>query len=63
MNGAGFTVAEMQQILMDPSIRFTTTPENIMKYANFMHDIGSITNQPASWKDLFFPEAQSGPGT
>jgi len=56
MNGSGFTVNELEQILKDPAIRFTTTPENIMKYANFMHQIGSIKNQPASWKDLFFPE-------
>ncbi|MBV8843593.1 MAG: ABC transporter substrate-binding protein [Bryobacterales bacterium] len=63
MNGGGFTVREMQQILMDPAIRFTTTPENMMKYASFMHDIGSIKNVPASWKDLFFPEVQSAPGS
>ena len=30
----------------DPSIKFTTTPENVQKYADFMHSIGSIENQP-----------------
>ena len=63
MNGGGFTVSEMEQILEDPAIRFTTTPENIMKYADFMLQIGSIKNQPASWKDLFFPEGAAGPGS
>ena len=52
----GFSQEEIVEVLEDPSIKFTATPENIMKYANFMHEIGSITNQPASWKDLFFPE-------
>jgi NitT/TauT family transport system substrate-binding protein len=56
MNGGGFTVSELEQILKDPAIRFTTTPELVMKYADFMHQTGLITNQPTSWKDLFFPE-------
>ena len=33
-------------MLEDPAIRFTTTPENVKKYADFMHEIGSIT-EPA----------------
>jgi len=60
MNGGGFGVKEMEQILSDPAIRFTTMPEKIMKYADFMHQIGSLKNQPASLKDLFFPEAAPG---
>jgi NitT/TauT family transport system substrate-binding protein len=63
MNGGGFTVKEMEEILNDPAIKFTSTPENMSKYANFMADIGSIKNKPASWKDLFFPEIQSAPGS
>ena len=63
MNGGGFTVNEMEQILGDPAIRFTIVPENIMKYADFMHQIGAIKNQPASWKDLFFPEVQADSGS
>ena len=50
-------------VLSDKSSKFTTTPENIMKYATFMNEIGSIHNRPASWKDLFFPEIQSLPGS
>ena len=43
-------------VLNDPDIRFTTTPESVMKYAEFMKRINSITHAPASWKELFFPE-------
>jgi NitT/TauT family transport system substrate-binding protein len=43
--------------------KFTTTPENVMKYADFMHSIGSIKNRPAMWKDLFFPEIHGVPGS
>jgi NitT/TauT family transport system substrate-binding protein len=59
----GFSVSEIVEVLNDPHVRFTTTPENVMKYATFMHDAGSIKNQPASWKDLFFPEIQGAPGS
>jgi NitT/TauT family transport system substrate-binding protein len=31
-------------------------PENTVKYAEFMHSVGSIKAMPSSWKDLFFPE-------
>jgi NitT/TauT family transport system substrate-binding protein len=54
--GAGFTVGELAEVLRDPDIEFTTTPANTAKYAEFMHEIGSIENRPASWRELFFPE-------
>lgn len=60
---SGFSRQEILEVLNDPSVKFTTAPENIMKYAVFMHDIGSINTRPASWKDLFFPEIQNHPGS
>ncbi len=59
----GFSVNEIVEVLNDPHVKFTATPENVMKYATFMHDVGSIKNRPASWKDLFFPEIQGAPGS
>jgi NitT/TauT family transport system substrate-binding protein len=59
----GFALKEMIDVLNDPHVKFTTTPENVMKYANFMQSIGSIKNRPASWKDLFFPEIHGAPGS
>lgn len=59
----GFTVNEIVRTLNDPHVKFTTTPENVMKYAVFMHQIGSIRNSPSSWKDLFFPEIHGVPGS
>ncbi len=59
----GFSVKEIVEVLNDPRTKFTTTPENVMKYADFMHSIGSIRNRPASWKDLFFPEIHGAPGS
>lgn len=62
-NDKGFSVQEIVSVLSDPEIKFTTTPENVMKYSSFMADIGSIKNRPASWKDLFFPEIHGVPGS
>ena len=59
----GFSKEEIIALMKDPSVKFTTTPENVMKYAEFMHSIGSIKKNPASWKDLFFPEVQDSPGS
>ncbi|HSP66971.1 MAG TPA: hypothetical protein VLN48_04550 [Bryobacteraceae bacterium] len=61
--GGGLTPEEILEVLNDPHVKFTTTPENVMKYAEFMHGAGSLKNRPASWKDLFFPEIHGAPGS
>jgi NitT/TauT family transport system substrate-binding protein len=48
--------AEVLQLLLDPNTHFTTTPQNVMTFAKFMYDVGTIKTQPNSWKDMFFPE-------
>jgi NitT/TauT family transport system substrate-binding protein len=60
---SGFSVDETIAMLTDPAVKFTTTPENVGKYADFMHQIGSVTQRPGSWKDVFFPEIHSAPGS
>jgi len=60
---AGFAADELVEVLRDPAIKFTTTPENVEKYAKFMHEIGSIEHEPASWRDMFFPEIHGAPGS
>ena len=49
------SVADILAMLDDPQIVFTTTPLNIMRYANFMAKTGMIKVKPDSWRDLFFP--------
>lgn len=53
----------VEKILNDPENVFTTTPQNVMKYAEFMRKVGSIKEKPASWKDLFFPEIHAKQGS
>jgi NitT/TauT family transport system substrate-binding protein len=57
------TVQDILAMLNDPAIVFTTTPQNVMKYADFMAKTGAIKVKPDSWKDLFFPNAQGLPGS
>jgi NitT/TauT family transport system substrate-binding protein len=60
--GKGWKIDDLMEVLNDPDIRFTTSPENLMTYANFMADVGSIKNRPKAWQDMFFPEIHAVPG-
>ena len=56
------TAPEILAMLNDPNIIFTTTPQNVMKYVDFMTKTGSVKVKPDSWKDLFFPNIHSAAG-
>jgi NitT/TauT family transport system substrate-binding protein len=57
------TVQDILAMLNDPEIVFTTTPQNVMKYVDFMAKIGAIKVKADSWKDLFFPNVHGLPGS
>jgi NitT/TauT family transport system substrate-binding protein len=44
------------KVVSGPQVEWTLAPNNTLRYATFMHKVGSINHLPASWKDLFFPE-------
>jgi NitT/TauT family transport system substrate-binding protein len=50
------TVDQVAAIAAGKEVRWTMVPENTMKYAEFMHAVGSIKVMPTDWKELFFPE-------
>jgi NitT/TauT family transport system substrate-binding protein len=60
---SGFSLDETVRMLEDPAIRFTTTPENVKTYADFMRQTGTIRTQPATWKDMFFSDIHQAPGS
>ena len=60
---AGLDREALAAVLANPEIVFTTVPANTLRYAEFMHTIGSIANRPASWRELFFPEIHDRPGS
>jgi NitT/TauT family transport system substrate-binding protein len=57
------SVDDIVKMLDDPLIVFTDAPQNLMKYVAFMLKVGSIKEQPASWKDLFFDNIHGQPGS
>ena len=52
-------VDALEKMVADPDVDYTTTPVNVMKFIEFMHKVGRIKKKPASWKDMFFPEAHA----
>lgn len=54
MGGKGWSVDELKAIIADPAIRYTTRPENVLAYARFMQETGSLRTRPASLDDVFF---------
>ena len=56
-------VAEMAQMISDPDNAWTTTPQNAMRYVEFMHKVGTVKRLPSDWKDLFMPESHALPGS
>jgi NitT/TauT family transport system substrate-binding protein len=63
MGGKGWEISELVAILNDKDIKYTTAPENLMKYAEFMNSIGTLKNKPANWKEMFFPEMHDQSGS
>jgi NitT/TauT family transport system substrate-binding protein len=52
-------VAEMAQMISDPDNAWTTTPQNAMRYVEFMHKVGTVKKLPGDWKDGFMPESHA----
>jgi NitT/TauT family transport system substrate-binding protein len=44
------------RLVAGSQVRWTMTPENTMKYADFMAEVGTLKTKASSWKDYFFPE-------
>lgn len=49
----------IQKMISDPEFSYAPEPENVMKIYGFMHKVGVLKNMPATWQDLFFPEAHA----
>jgi NitT/TauT family transport system substrate-binding protein len=56
------TLDEIETMVKDPDVDYTTTPVGVMKFVEFMNLAGTVKKKPVSWKDLFFPTAHGLPG-
>jgi NitT/TauT family transport system substrate-binding protein len=50
-------------ILGDPDTRFSTTPNKVKTFADFMHRAGIIKTGPEKWSDMFIPQLGSRDGS
>jgi NitT/TauT family transport system substrate-binding protein len=51
------------KLVAGPQVHWTLTPENTMKYADFMSQVGTLKAKPSSWKDYFFAEIHGEKGS
>jgi NitT/TauT family transport system substrate-binding protein len=56
-------VNKILKMMNDPQVKYTLTPERVVPFAQFMHKVGTLKQEPSSWKDLFFPEIHALPGS
>ena len=54
---------EVLSILKDKDTRFSTTPDQVMNFADFMGLAGTIKTKPKYWKELFIPLLHSRSGS
>jgi len=52
------SVDDIHAMISAPDYAYTLAPQKVFKTAEFMNKIGTAKRNPASWKDLFFPEVQ-----
>ena len=64
VNGnAGLPAEDITAMLQEPDIRFSTVPQNVKRYADFMHSIGTLNTRAESWRDFFVDEIHALPGS
>ena len=60
---AKMTEADVLQMVRDPDTKFSATPNGVTRYADFMHQVGSVKVKPERWSDLFMPALASRAGS
>lgn len=54
--------ALLLKILKNPQVQFKVAPQNTYPLAQFLHRVGVLKNQPATWRDYFFDDPVIGQG-
>jgi NitT/TauT family transport system substrate-binding protein len=53
---------DLSDMIGDPDLAYTAAPSGVMRLADFLHRTGRLKRRPASWQELFVPEARDLPG-
>jgi NitT/TauT family transport system substrate-binding protein len=54
--GSKLPLEMVTKVVTGPNVEWTMTPAATMKFAKFMRKVGTTKHEPATWKDMFFPE-------
>jgi NitT/TauT family transport system substrate-binding protein len=60
---SSLSVDAVEAMIKDPENVFTTTPQNVMKFVNFMTETGMVKSPAHDWKDLFTSLIAGKPGS
>ncbi len=63
MTGTKESADEIYAMIAAPEVAMTFTPHQTMKMATFMAEIGRLKTAPKDWKDLFFDNVHTLPGS
>jgi len=63
LSSSKVTPDEVLAMIRDPDTKFSTTPDGVGRYADFMHQVGSIKVMPDKWSDMFMPTLANRPGS
>jgi NitT/TauT family transport system substrate-binding protein len=63
LSGDKIARADLMAVFDNPRIQFNAAPQGVMTFASFMKQVGTLRAAPKDWKDLFFPAAQTLPGS
>ncbi len=55
--------AEIVKILKDPDTRYSSTPTDMMAYAEHLAMAGTIKRKPTDWKDMYISNIHNKPGS
>jgi NitT/TauT family transport system substrate-binding protein len=57
------SVDDILPMVQDKDTKFSSTPNNVMMFANFLASTGAIKQKAASWTDLFVPQLHGRKGS
>jgi NitT/TauT family transport system substrate-binding protein len=60
VTGEKTPIAEINEVLAQPDIVYTTKPLGIQPFIDFMAKIGTLRGPSAPWTEMFFPEGLAG---
>lgn len=63
VSGVKMPAELIDTMLADPETRFTTAPDGVMAYADFLAAAGLIKVKPAAWSELFVAQLQGRAGS